>query len=42
MDGHFISDLSIVLEQNDYKLINLFVEPEGNIKIEVKKNDNQL
>lgn len=39
MDGHFISDLSIVLEQNDYKLINLFVEPEGTIKIEVKKND---
>jgi hypothetical protein len=40
MDGHFISDLSIVLEQNDYRLINLFVEPDGIIKIEVKKNDN--
>lgn len=40
MDGHFISDLSIVLEQNNYKLINLFVEPDGAVKIEVKKNDN--
>ena len=40
MDGHFISDLSIVLEQNNYKLINLFVEPDGTVKIEVKKNDN--
>lgn len=40
MDGHFISDLSIVLEQNGYSLINLFVDPEGVIKIEVRKNDN--
>lgn len=39
MDGHFISDLSIILEQNDYKLINLFVGVDGIIKIEVKKND---
>lgn len=39
MDGKFIADLSIVLEQNNYKLINLFVEPDGTVKIEVKKDE---
>lgn len=40
MDGTFIADLSVVLEQHNYKLINLFVTPEtGEISILVKRGE---